>query len=181
MAVMQLILGPDPILKEKAKPVTEFNETLQSLVADMFETLYERKALGMGANMVGILKQIVVVDLQEDGKKNPLALINPQITWKSDKMATHEEASLCFPGIAAEIKRPDAVKVSYQTLDGEEQFLEADGFLATVIQHEIDYLDGKVYLDYLSKMKRDRLIKKMQKQIKQSSCCSDPSCENNQV
>lgn len=177
MTVMQLILGPDPILKQKAKPVTEFDETLGELVSDMFETLYERKALGMGGNMVGILKQIVVIDLQENGKKNPLALINPEITWKSNTMAVHEEASLCFPGIAAEVKRPDAVKVTYQNLDGQDTSLDADGFLATVIQHEIDYLDGKVYLDYLSKMKRDRLIKKMQKQLKQSSCCSDPNCD----
>ena len=175
MAVLQLILGPDPILKQKAKPVEEFDETLTTLVDDMFETLYERRALGMGANMVGLLKQIVVVDLQEDGKKNPLTLINPRITWKSDTMATHEEASLCFPGIAAEIARPDAVKVVYQTPEGEESVMEADGFLATVLQHEIDYLDGKVYLDYLSKMKRDRLIKKMQKQLKAHSC-GDPGC-----
>jgi len=175
MAVLQLVLGPDPILKQKAAPITEITDEVKTLVADMFDTLYVRKGLGIGANMVGELKRIVVVDLQEDGKKTPIALINPEITWRGDKMETREEASLCFPGISAEVTRPDAIKVRYTDLEGNEQLINAEGWLATVLQHEIDYLDGKVYLDYLSKMKRDRLIKKMQKQIKSHSC-GDPDC-----
>jgi peptide deformylase len=177
MAVLQLVLGPDPILKKKAAPVAAIDDAIKSLVADMFDTLYERKALGMGANMIGELKRIVVIDLQENGEKQPLACINPEITWSSDKTEKREEASLCFPGISAEVSRPDAIRLSYTDLDGAPQSLEADGWLATVLQHEMDYLDGKVYLDYLSKMKRDRLIKKMQKQIKAHSC-GDPGCSH---
>ena len=175
MAVLQLILGPDPILKQKAAPVVSFDETLKQKVSDMFETLYARGALGMGANMVGLLDQIVVIDLQENGKKAPLTLINPQITWASEEPREHEEASLCFPGIAAPVSRPASVKVEFQDMDGNTQNIEADGLLATVLQHEIDYLNGVIYLDYLSKMKRDRLIKKMQKQLKAHSC-GDPHC-----
>jgi len=175
MAVLQLVLGPDPILKQTAAPVDEITDEIKTLVADMFDTLYERKGLGIGANMVGALQRIVVVDLQENGEKKPLACINPEIIWCSDKLESREEASLCFPGISADVKRPEAVKVRFQDLDGKTHEIEANGWFATVLQHEIDYLDGKIYLDYLSKMKRDRLIKKMQKQIRSHSC-GDPSC-----
>ena len=175
MAVLQLVLGPDPILKQKAAPVSEITEEIKTIVSDMFDTLYERRGLGIGANMVGILKRIVVIDLQENGEKSPVACINPEIIWSSDKLETREEASLCFPGISAEVKRPDAIKVQYLDLGGNKQEIEAEGWLATVLQHEIEYLDGKVYLDHLSKMKRDRLIKKMQKKIR-SHNCGDPDC-----
>ncbi len=175
MAVLQLVLGPDPLLKQTAAPVGEITDEIKTLVADMFETLYERRGLGLGANMVGILKRIVVIDLQDGGKKTPITCINPEITWRSDVLESREEASLCFPGISAEIKRPNAIKLRFQDINGDTQEIEAEGWLATVLQHEIDYLDGKVYLDYLSKMKRDRLIKKMQKQIR-SHNCGDPSC-----
>jgi len=177
MAVLQLVLGPDPLLKQTALPIDEIDDEIKTIAADMFDTLYERKGLGIGANMVGILKRIVVIDLQENGKKEPFACINPEIIWRSDQVAVREEASLCFPGISAEIKRPDAIKVQFLDLDGKRQEIKAEGWLATVLQHEIDYLDGKVYLDYLSKLKRDRLIKKMQKQIKSHSC-GDPDCEH---
>ena len=177
MAVLQLVLGPDPLLKQKATPVDEITDEIRTLVTDMFDTLYERKGLGIGANMVGELKRIAVVDLQEGGEKKPIVCINPEITWYSDTVISREEASLCFPGISATVSRPDAIKVRCQDLDGKTKEIEADGWFATVLQHEIDYLDGKIYLDYLSKMKRDRLIKKMQKQIKSHSC-GDPSCSH---
>jgi len=175
MAVLQLVLGPDPLLKTKANPVDTIDNQIKTLVADMFDTRYERRGFGIGANMVGELRRIVVVDLQENGIKAPIACVNPEIIWHSDEMETREEASLCFPGISAKVARPSAITVRYQNIDGEFQELEAKGWLATVLQHEIDYLDGKVYLDYLSKMKKDRLIKKMQKQLKAHSC-GDPSC-----
>lgn len=175
MAVLQLVLGPDPIFKQKADPVEEITDEIRSFVSDMFDTMYERRGLGMGANMVGELKRIVVIDLQEDGKKAPLACLNPEITWRSSETIKREEASLCFPGISAEVTRPSSIKLRYMDLAGKTQELEAEGWLATVLQHEIDYLDGKIYLDYLSKMKRDRLIKKMQKQLKAHSC-GDPHC-----
>lgn len=175
MAVLQLVLGPDPLLKQSAAQVEEITDEIKTLVTDMFDTLYERKGLGIGANMVGVLQRIVVIDLQENGEKQPVTCINPEIIWRSDETASREEASLCFPGISAEVSRPSAVKVRFQDLNGNVQEIDADGWFATVLQHEIDYLDGKVYLDYLSKLKRDRLIKKMQKQIKSHSC-GDPEC-----
>jgi peptide deformylase len=175
MAVLQLVLGPDPLLKEIAAPVEAITDEIKTIVSDMFETLYERRGLGIGANMVGVLKRIVVIDLQEGGQKSPITCINPEIVWRGDHMETREEASLCFPGISAKVSRPDAIKLRFLDLDGETQEIAAEGWLATVLQHEIDYLDGKIYLDYLSKMKRDRLIKKMQKQIRGHNC-GDPSC-----
>jgi len=175
MAVLPLILGPDPVLRAKASAVSSITAEILSHIQDMFDTLYERRAVGIGANMVGILKRIIVIDLQENGNKRPLACVNPVITWQSETITSDEEASLCFPGISAEVSRPDAVHLSFLDENGDEQKLEAEGWLAKVIQHEIDYLDGKTYLDYLSKMKRDRLLKKMQKQLKSTSC-DDPHC-----
>jgi len=119
----------------------------------------------MGANMIGVLKRIIVIDLQENGTRKPFAFINPEIIWRSEEMQTFQEASLCFPGISANIMRPNAIKVRYLDIDGNPQELEAKGYFATVIQHEIDYLDGKVFLDYLSPLKRNALLKKMQKHM----------------
>jgi peptide deformylase len=132
----------------------------------MFATIYLERAVGLGANMVGILKRIAVVDLQENGVRVPYTFINPDITWRSKETQTFEEGSLCFPGITAQITRPRAIKISYIDYNGDNKDLETEGFLSTVIQHEVDYLNGKVFLDYLSKLKRDMLIKKMEKYIK---------------
>src|SRR5690606_26859668 len=116
-------------------------DAVRRLVDDMFETLAFEKAVGMGATMVGVLQRVAVVDLHEDGVSRPWAFINPEIVWRSDAMQEHEEASLCFPGISAKITRPRAIKMHYLDYDGARQELEAEGFFATVIQHEVDYLD----------------------------------------
>jgi peptide deformylase len=166
MSILPLIYAPHPIFKMKAEPVEDINDDIRKIVTDMFSTMYIENAVGLGANMVGILKRIAVVDLQENNIKSPLTFINPIITWRSDNMQTYKEASLCFPGISAEINRPSAIKINYFDYDGKAQELKAEGFLSTVIQHEVDYLDGKVFLDYLSKMKRDILIRKVEKHIK---------------
>lgn len=183
MPVLQLLFGTDPELRKKAEPVADVNDDIRSNITDMFESLYEYRGIGIGANMVGIFKRIIVIDLQEDSNKNPIAMVNPKITWRSDTVAKHEEASLCFPGISAEISRPDGIEVEYLDEQGETKSMKAEGWLATVIQHEMDYLDGKSYLDHLSKMKKDRLIKKMVKMQKQhtpnQSCCEDPNCSTN--
>jgi len=178
MAILQLIMGPDPILAQTALPVFAIDKSVKQLVEDMFETLYARRGLGIGANMIGELKRIIVVDLQESGIKAPLACINPEIIWQSEQMATREEASLCFPGISANISRPDGIKIKYQDINGEACELKAEGWLATIIQHEMDYLDGKTYLDYLSRMKRERLLKKMVKQLRNNHSCGDPGCSH---
>ena len=166
MSILPLIYAPHPIFKMKAEPVADINDDIQKIVDDMFSTMYIENAVGLGANMVGVLKRIAVVDLQDNNTKSPLTFINPIITWYSDDIQTYKEASLCFPGISAEIKRPSAIKINYFDYDVKAQELKAEGFLSAVIQHEVDYLDGKIFLDYLSKMKRDILIRKVEKHIK---------------
>jgi len=166
MAVLQIVYAPHPIFKMKAEKVSSVDEDIKFLADSMLETIYFERAIGIGANMVGALKQIAVVDIQENGVKTPRVFINPEITWYSSETQKFEEASLSFPGIAAEITRPRAIKVKFLNYEGKEQEEEYEDFLASVIQHEIDYLNGKIFLDYLSKMKRDLLIKKMEKYLK---------------
>ncbi|WP_262691701.1 peptide deformylase [Kordiimonas aestuarii] len=168
MTSLELILAPNPIFRKKAVPIAEVTDEVRQHADQMLEIMYMNRGIGIGANMVGLLKRIVVLDLQLEGKRSPLVCINPEIIWQSDVTSSNEEASLSFPGISAQITRPDAVRVRYLDLDGKQQELDADGWLATVLQHEMEYLDGRTYLDNLSKMKRDLLVKKMQKYIKQS-------------
>lgn len=163
---LHLVYAPDPIFREKAEAVSEVNAEIRDLVEAMQNTMKIEHAIGLGANMVGVLKRIAVVDLNEPDQPS-YVFINPEITWRSDEMQEFVEASVCFPGIDAKIKRSKVIKLSYLDIDGKQQELEAEGFLATVIQHEVDYLDGKIFLDYLSKMKRDMLLKKMEKLMKQ--------------
>lgn len=165
MPALDLVIAPNPIFKKHADSVDIKAEgyALKPLIADLFETLYDNKGLGLAATMVGVLKRIVVIDLMEDGKKCPKAYINPEIVWSSDEMQDHVEASLCYPGIEATITRPREIKIRYLDEEGVEQLEEAEDFRATVLQHEIDYLNGKVFLDYIKPVKRQMLIKKMQK------------------
>lgn len=166
MPALPLVYAPNPIFKQKASPVERVDDTIRQLIDNMFGTLYLEKGIGLGANMVGVLKRIIVLDMQEDGKRTPISFINPDIIARSEETQTFKEASLCFPGISAEITRPKDITVRYLDYQGNEQVLKASGFFATVIQHEVDYLDGKVFLDYLSKMKREMLLKKMEKHLK---------------
>lgn len=178
MAILSLKYAPNQVFKQKASIVEKVDDKVRKIVDDMFETLYAEKAVGMGANMVGILKRIAIVDMYEDNKPNPYTLINPKIIKSSKEKQVFEEASICFPGISAKISRSEKITVEYLDYYGKPQTLEAEGFFATVIQHEIDYLDGKIYLDYLSKVKRDILLKKMNNYIKDNppknncECCS---------
>lgn len=166
MSSLSLIYAPNAIFKKHAKDVTIVNDEIRTIVDQMLKIMYQEKAVGLGANMVGVLQRIVVVDLRENGIPKPYIFINPKITWHSEETQTFTEASLSFPGINAEITRPKAVKLNYLDYEGKKNDLEASGFFATVIQHEIDYLNGKVFLDYLSKLKRDTLLSKMLKYIK---------------
>lgn len=166
MTILPITYAPHPIFRETAAPVTEVNDHVRQIIADMFETLYVEEALGLSAPMVGISQRIAIVDLQENGTKNPLSLINPEIVWTSEEMQTHNEASLSFPFISADITRPYSVKIRFLNEQGAAEEQQFEGFLATVIQHEIDYLNGRVFLDHLSRMKREMLLKKMQKLMK---------------
>ncbi len=163
MPSLPLIYAPNPIFKKKAEPVAAVNDEVKQQLNDLLETLYHEQGVGIAAPMVGLLSQLVVIDLQANGEKSPLLMVNPTITERSAEDQTIEEASLCFPGISAPVKRSAAVTVEYLDENGQKQTLKADGFFAQVIQHEIDYLHGKVFLDYLSPLKRDMMIKKMEK------------------
>ena len=166
MAILPIIYAPNPVFKHKAKPVDKIDQLIKDLASDMLDTMYAENAVGLGANMVGIDQQIIVLDLRKDDVKDPYVMLNPEIIEASVEKYEYEEASISFPGISAKIIRPKNIKVKYLDLDGNEQILAADGFLARVILHETDYLHGLVYLDYLSKMKHDMLITKMLKFIK---------------
>lgn len=165
MPVLDLVIAPNPIFKQQAETV-DFKaegDAIKPLIADLFDTLYHEKGLGLAATMVGILKRIVVVDLMEDGEKCPKAYINPEVIYASDECQDHVEASLCYPGIEATITRPKHIKVSYLDEEGNACEEEAEDFRATVIQHEIDYLNGRVFLEYVKPVKRQMLITKMKK------------------
>jgi peptide deformylase len=158
-----LTLAPDPIFRQVAMPVNAVNDKVRTHIDAMFETLYREQGVGLGANMVGLLERIIVVDLQEGGVRTPLAIVNPHLVEVSDETQVFEEASLSFPGISAKIMRPASIKVTYLDREGKSRCIEAKGFLAQVIQHEMDYLDGRTFLDHLSPVKRKMLLKKYEK------------------
>lgn len=170
MAVLPLLYAPNAIFKQKALAIDTVDDSIRMLANDMLETMEHEKGVGLGANMVGILKRIAVVDLHENNVPRPYVFINPVVTPTSDNIQTFDEASLSFPGISAKVTRPADITVSYTDINGHASELHAEGFLATVIQHEVDYLDGIVFIDKLSKLKRDRLLKKMIKAQKLHAC-----------
>lgn len=184
MVELQLVTAPDPVFRKKAEPVEVVNDDIRAIVDGMLSVMYAEGAMGLGANMVGVLKRICVIDMQEGGVKQPLTLINPEITYRSETLEEYEEASLSFPGISAVVTRPEQIKVKFLDRDGQPQELEAAMPLSTIIQHEMDYLDGRTYLDHISKIKRDRLLKKMKKIQKfghshhhhHGHSCGDPDC-----
>ena len=157
---IKLVYAPDSIFKKKAISVNSVNAEVRNIVDSMFEIMYEHGAVGLGANMVGILQRIAVVDLQENSKKQPYVFINPKIVFSSVETQTFKEGSLSYPGIKADITRPGKIELEYLDYEGKSQVLTASGWFATVIQHELDYLDGKVFLDYLSPQKRQFLLEK---------------------
>ena len=163
MTVRSITQFPHPIFKQVAARVAVVDDAARAVVQDMLDTLAYEQAVGLGAPMIGVSQRIAVVDLNENGVSAPIVLINPEVTARSEETQTHEEASLSLRGISAQITRPAAITVVYADVEGVLQELKAEGFLATVILHEIDYLDGKTYLDYLSPLKRDMLMKKMAK------------------
>jgi len=166
MQKLQLVYAPNTIFRKKALPVEVVNDRVRALIDQMFEVLQIENGIGLGANMVGLLERIVVINMWERDKLLTYSMVNPEIIESSKETQVFEEASLSFPGISAKIARPKQIKVKYLDYNGNQQILEADNFLSTVVQHEIDYLDGKIFLDYLSKIKRDMLINKMKKYMK---------------
>ena len=162
MALLQVHEFPDPILQQHAMPVTVFDDKLRQLAADMLETMYEERGIGLAANQVAVLKQIVVVDVmagdEDHGQREPQVLVNPKIVAASGETAI-EEGCLSVPEFRAEVPRAEKIKVEYQDLEGQPQTLEADGLLAICLQHEFDHLCGRLFIDYLPPLKQ-RMVKK---------------------
>ncbi|BBF22269.1 peptide deformylase [Sutterella megalosphaeroides] len=162
MAVLPIVQYPNVALSSRAEPVTEFNEELKQLAADMTETMYAAPGVGLAANQVGVLKRIVVIDVSED-KSDLKVLVNPSVVEHSDTLKDYEEGCLSLKGLYEHVKRPDHVRVRAQDLDGNPVEFEAEGILAVCVQHEIDHLDGVVFIDHLSRLKKDRACQKLRK------------------
>lgn len=164
MTIRPLVILPDPLLRVTSAPVENIDGATKAFVEDMFETMYEAPGVGLAAVQVGLTKRIVTMDATRgDDEKQPLALINPEIIWSSDEVSEYEEGCLSIPDFHEMVTRPAKVGVRFLTIDGKVEEREMDGLAATVIQHEIDHLNGKLFIDHISKLKRDRVIKKFQK------------------
>ena len=168
MSKNSIIIEPDPILRQKSESLEKVDSNVRKLMDDMLETMYEAPGIGLAAVQVGILKRLIVIDISKDEqKKEPLFFVNPKITFRSKKTSVYEEGCLSLPGHFAEIERPAECHVSYVDYSGKNQELKASGLLATCVQHEIDHLNGVLFIDYLSKLKKDMIIKKLTKQKKE--------------
>jgi peptide deformylase len=165
MALLNILRYPDPRLHKVAKPVTEFGDRLSKLVADMAETMYDAPGVGLAASQVDVHEQLILVDTS-DTKDDLKVFINPEITWSSDEKQVYDEGCLSVPGIYDGVERPARVKVRALDLQGKPFELEADGLLAVCIQHEMDHLLGKVFVEYLSPLKRNRIKAKMVKEVR---------------
>ena len=168
MSTKRILIEPDPILRKKCTPLEHVDDNTRKLMNDMLETMYKAPGIGLAAIQVGILKRIVVIDIsREEEKKSPLFLINPVIIFKSKFTSVYEEGCLSLPGQFAEIERPAECQIKYIDYDGKKKEMKAYGLLATCIQHEVDHLNGILFIDYLSKLKRDMIIKKLVKNKKE--------------
>ena len=166
MAKLEILHYPDPRLRNRAEPVAEVDVEVRRLIDDMLETMYAAPGIGLAAVQVNVPKRVIVVDVSED-KSEPLALVNPRVV-EADGETETEEGCLSVPGIYETVLRPDHVQVEALDRDGQPMQLQAEGLLAVCIQHEIDHLDGKLFVDYLSQLKRQRIRKKAQKQQRQT-------------
>lgn len=165
MALRDILIHPDPRLRAVADPVEAIDDSLRRLADDMLETMYTAPGIGLAAPQVGVLKRLLVMDCikEEDAPARPLVLINPAVTWFSDELNTYEEGCLSIPEQYSEIERPAEVEVRWTGLDGSDQAERFTGLWATCVQHEIDHLNGKLFIDYLRPLKRQMITRKMQK------------------
>ncbi|MEJ2379033.1 MAG: peptide deformylase [Pseudolabrys sp.] len=164
MAKRDILILPDQRLRLKSEPIKAVDKDLRALVDDMFETMYDAPGIGLAAIQIGIPKRIVTMDLaNKDEPKAPQVFINPEVTWKSDEKSVYEEGCLSIPEYYEEVARPNAVKVKFLDLEGKEHEIEANGLLATCLQHEIDHTNGVLFIDHISKLKRDMVMKKFKK------------------
>lgn len=170
MAILPLVIAPDPRLKTKSTPVETVTDEVRAFVADMFDTMYHEKGIGLAAVQVGVLKRILVADVMwrdDAGSGEQHVLINPEIVSDSQDLHPYQEGCLSFPDQFAEVTRPASVKVRFLDLDGKQQEKEFEGLLATCVQHEIDHLNGITFVDHISSLKRDIILRRLKKMKKQ--------------
>lgn len=168
MAILNILEFPDPRLRTLAKPVAEVDDSLRQLIDDMFETMYDAPGIGLAATQVNVHKRVVVMDLSED-RSEPLVFINPEFESLTDQMDQYQEGCLSVPGFYENVDRPQKVRIKALGRDGQPFEMVAEGLLAVCIQHECDHLNGKLFVDYLSTLKRDRIKKKLEKQQRQQA------------
>ncbi len=167
MAKLPIITLPDPILRQVSAPIERVDDDLRRLVEDMLETMYAAPGVGLAAVQVGVPRRLIVLDASDEGEeRQPLAMINPEILSLGGENRIYEEGCLSIPDVRVEIERPAALRVRYLDVEGRLQEMAADGLVATVIQHEIDHLDGRLIIDFLSRLKRDIIVRRFKKQAK---------------
>lgn len=164
MSVKKLLILPDARLRQISTPITGVDKALRAFVDDMFETMYHAPGIGLAAIQVGEPKRLFTLDVSKrEGNREPLVIINPEITWKSEEANVYEEGCLSIPDYYEEVERPASVRLKYRDIDFKQHEIEADGLLATCIQHELDHLNGVLFIDHISRLKRERVIKKFTK------------------
>lgn len=164
MTIKPLIILPDPVLRQQSKPIEKVDAEVLRLADDMLETMYDAPGIGLAAIQIGVPRRLLVIDVAREGEeKTPIVFINPEILKVSDDISTYEEGCLSIPDYYAEVERPASLTVQYVGRDGKQQTVEADGLLATCLQHEIDHLNGVLFIDHISRLKRDMVIKKFTK------------------
>ncbi|KQP42560.1 peptide deformylase [Methylobacterium sp. Leaf104] len=167
MTIRPLVILPDARLRLASEPVGPVTDEIRTLAADMLETMYDAPGVGLAAIQIGVPRRVVTIDTSKDeNDRHPQVFLNPEIVWASEEKRIYDEGCLSIPEFYGEVERPDRVRVRFRDLQGEEREIEADGLLATCIQHEIDHLDGVLFIDHLSKLKRDRVVKKFAKAAK---------------
>ena len=167
MAIREILTVPHPVLKQVSQPVDKVDEALRALMDDMLETMYDAPGIGLAAVQIGVPKRVIVMDLSREGEeKQPLYFVNPEILWKSEETAPYEEGCLSVPEIYDEVERPAKVKLRYLNYQGEQIEEDAEGLFAVCIQHEMDHLEGVLFIDHLSRLKREQAVKKVKKQAK---------------
>ena len=168
MTIRKILVEPNPFLRQKSQPVDKVDNSIRKLMDNMLETMYNAPGIGLAAIQIGVPKRIIVLDISKNPeKKEPMYFVNPEIVSASKDDATYEEGCLSVPGQFAEIDRPDKCHIKYLDYNGSAKELKAEGLLATCIQHEIDHLEGILFIDYLSKLKKSMIIKKLSKQKKE--------------
>ncbi len=164
MSLRNILIHPDPRLKKVCAPLEGVDSAVRKLATDMLETMHDAPGIGLAAPQVGVLQRLIVMDCaKKDEEPSPMALINPEVTWASETMNTYSEGCLSIPDQYEDVTRPAEVRVRYLDVDGQLQERAFDGLWATCVQHEIDHLDGKLFIDYLSKIKRSMITNKMKK------------------